>query len=357
MAKKKSKTSRGKRVSAGSGFNLSLKQIYVAGAVVAFIIIAAVTLGRYSIARYGGEQQWVKIPADSSAQAVADSLKSRLGDDYGSRVYHVWRLMGGDPQKAHGAYLIEPSTAVWRLARNLKNQAQTPVTVTFNNLRLMPELAERVSAKMEWDAKAFATACDTILPLHGFSSEQYPAAFIPDTYEFYWSASPGSVVKKLLDYRDSFWNDQRLARAKELGLSAIDVATIASIAEEESYRTDERGKIGRLYINRLRRGMKLQADPTVKFAMGDFSIKRVKGEHLAVKSPYNTYANKGLPPGPIRIADKATIDAVLGSQPHPYIYMCAREDFSGYHNFATDFATHQANARRYQAELNKRSIN
>jgi UPF0755 protein len=132
---------------------------------------------------------------------------------------------------------------------------------------------------------------------------------------------------------------------------------VASIVEEETAKSDERPKVARLYLNRLAKGMKLQADPTVKFAVGDFSLQRITGKHIATDSPYNTYRVNGLPPGPIRIVDRRTVDDVLNAPQHGYIYMCAKEDFSGYHNFATDFATHQANARRYQAELNKRNIN
>ena len=156
--------------------------------------------------------------------------------------------------------------------------------------------------------------------------------------------------------RDTFWNPDRIAKARELGLDPVGVTTIASIVAEETSKADERPKVARLYLNRLSRGMKLQADPTVKFAIGDFSLRRIGGSMLNIDSPYNTYRVKGLPPGPIRIVDPQLIDDVLNAPAHNYIYMCAREDFSGYHNFSTDYATHQANAKRYQAELDRRKI-
>ena len=159
-----------------------------------------------------------------------------------------------------------------------------------------------------------------------------------------------------MGYRNEWWNAERVARAHALGLTPVEVATVASIVEEETAKADERGKVARLYINRLRKGMRLQADPTVKFASRRFDLRRIAGDVLKTDSPYNTYMVQGLPPGPIRVASKSAIEAVLDAPEHDYIYMCAKNDFSGYHDFAVDYATHQANARRYQAELNKRNI-
>lgn len=209
---------------------------------------------------------------------------------------------------------------------------------------------------MECPADSFKQSLDTILSARGYSRPEYVAAFLPDTYEMYWTSSPEAIVKRLTGYRDDFWTPERIAKAQELGLTPAQVATLASIVEEESNKADEYPQIARLYINRLNRGMRLQADPTVKFATGDFGLRRVRGNHLAFKSPYNTYLNNGLPPGPIRVAAGSTIDAVLSAPESPYLYMCARSDFSGYHDFASDYQTHRANARRYQQALNARSI-
>jgi len=158
------------------------------------------------------------------------------------------------------------------------------------------------------------------------------------------------------DYYEKFWTDERKAQATSQGITPDQAVTLASIVEEETSKADERGKVARLYLNRLQHGMRLQADPTVKFALGDFSIRRLSVAMTQVQSPYNTYRVNGLPPGPIRLPEKATVDAVLTAPQHDYIYMCAKEDFSGYHNFATDYTTHMANARRYQAALNARGI-
>ncbi len=325
---------------------------------VLIVLIGVVAIIGYSYAekKYEGQRQWVYLPANADNDAICDSLVSALGEDFGMRVYRLWSMMDGKVALAHGAYAVDSGMTAISLSRTLLRGIQSPVPVVFNNLRTMEQLAQRIASSMEFDADAFLVACDSILPPAGFNKSEYPAAFIPDTYEFYWTISPSAVVTRLLDYRNQFWDDSRREKAKQIGLSPVGVATIASIVEEETAKRDERPKVARLYLNRLAKNMKLQADPTVKFAVGDFSLRRITGEHLKVQSPYNTYLNAGLPPGPIRIVDKSTIDNVLDAPIHQYLYMCAKEDFSGYHNFAVDYATHRRNAVRYQAELNRRNI-
>ena len=329
-------------------------------ALIIAIIAVVLVLGGFGIFclhSYSGAAKWVYIPQGASGAAVGDSLTSALGSGEANRVKFLWNLMGGDAATAHGAYRIEPGTSALRIARRIATGAQTPVKITFNNVRTLDDLSKRVAANMEFCAEDFSKACADVLPGYGFEdARQYPAAFLPDTYEAYWTESARGVVEKLTGHRNSFWNEERRAKAKALGLNPVKVATLASIVEEETGKKDERPTVARLYLNRLAKGMKLQADPTVKFAVGDFGLRRILNKHLSVNSPYNTYMNAGLPPGPIRIPDAATLDAVLDAPRHSYIYMCAREDFSGYHNFASDYSTHTANARRYQAELNKRNI-
>lgn len=324
------------------------------------VVVLAVVLLTYCFCRvvfdeYRGETVRIFIPHDATSESVRDTLVTKLGD-FGENVYKSWRINRGTARRAHGSYLIEAGERALNLSRDLRSGHQTPIKISFNNVRTIDELANRLAAKMEWQAEDFLDACDSILPPKGFKTKEYAAAFLPDTYEFYWTNSAQSVVKRLSDYRDAFWNDERREKASKLGLRPVEVATLASIVEEETAKADEKGKVARLYLNRLSKGMLLQADPTVKFAVGDFGLRRILNRHLEINSPYNTYKNTGLPPGPIRIADKRTIEAVLDSPQHNYIYMCAKEDFSGYHNFATDYATHQANARRYQRELNKRGV-
>jgi len=300
----------------------------------------------------------VNIPKDATTESVRDSLAKSLGSDYGSVVYRLWQVASGDPAKAHGSYVVDPGTTAMTTAHNISKSRQTPIKVTINNVRTIDELTKRLGAKLEVSPGDIKRAMKDVISdnPHFSGTETFPAAFLPDTYEFYWTDTAEHVVKKLMAERNKFWNRERLDKAAKMGLTPVQVATVASIVEEESNKRDERPTIARLYINRLQKGMKLQADPTVKFATGNFKLRRITGKHLKIDSPYNTYRNTGLPPGPIRIPEKETIDAVLNAPPNPYLFMCAKEDFSGYHNFAADYKTHAANAKRYQAALNRRGI-
>lgn len=319
------------------------------------IIFVGYVFIRHALMGFGSDGQWLYIPKGSSEEAVKDSIMT-LGDDMGGATLQILTTISSINNVKPGAYRINRGEKAFQIARRLTYGNQNPVKVTFNNIRTMSQLAERVSRSMCFTAEDFLTACDSILPSYGFEKPQYPAAFFPDTYEFYWTEDANGVVERLVGFRNGYWTDERRALAESMGLKPVDVAIIASIVEEESAKTDEHAKIGRLYINRVQRGMKLQADPTIKFALGNFTLRRITAENLKVDSPYNTYKHAGLPPGPIRIPDKRTIERVLTSEKHNYIYMCAKEDFSGYHNFAADYATHSANARRYRAALDRRGI-
>ena len=190
----------------------------------------------------------------------------------------------------------------------------------------------------------------------GYTLETFPTLILPNTYEVYWNIMPEQFIARMMKERRKFWNEERLAKAKALNMTPEEVATLASIVDEETNNNAEKPIVAGLYINRLKRNIPLQADPTVKFALGDFARKRILLADLEVESPYNTYKRTGLPPGPIRIATIAGIESVLNYARHNYIYMCAKEDFSGTHNFATTLSEHNANARRYQEALNKLNI-
>ncbi|MCD7816338.1 MAG: endolytic transglycosylase MltG, partial [Bacteroides sp.] len=190
----------------------------------------------------------------------------------------------------------------------------------------------------------------------GYSTETLPCLFIPNTYEVYWTMTPEAFVKRMQKEHDRFWNEERKAKAQSIGLTPEEVATLASIVEEETANNAEKPMVAGLYINRLHADMPLQADPTVKFALQDFGLRRILHTHLETDSPYNTYKHTGLPPGPIRIPSIQGIESVLNYTRHNYLYMCAKEDFSGTHNFAATFSQHLANARKYQRELNRRKI-
>lgn len=324
-------------------------------AVIAALAALAVKLTVF--APYKGESVRVNIPKNAGDDAIATIFEKQLGAHYGVLVKLLWKLQDGTAARSHGSYLIEPGTPAVNIARNIAKGRQTPVKFTFNNIRFFEDLAGRASAVLELDSAAFMAAADSIFKEKGFKSpEEYSAAILPDTYEFWWTASPATVAGTLAEHRSKFWNDERRAKARKLGLTPVQVHTLASIVEEETNKADERPKVARLYLNRLDRDMPLQSDPTLKFASGDFGARRVTSKHLASDSPYNTYTNKGLPPGPIRIVEARTLDAVLDAPAHSFIYMCAKADFSGYHDFATDYQRHLENARKYHKALDARGI-
>jgi UPF0755 protein len=257
-----------------------------------------------------------------------------------------------------GAYLVKKGWNNNQLINLLRSGVQTPVKVTFNNIRFREELAGRLAHYLESDSGSFLGILnnDKLAADLGFTHESFPMLIIPNTYEIYWNTSPAKFIERMKWEYDHFWNATRKSKAANLGLSPLQVVTIASIVQEESNKSDEKPRIAGVYINRIKRGWLLQADPTIKFAMGNFQIKRILTEYLSIESPYNTYKNTGLPPGPINFPEMVNVDAVLNSENHNYLYFCAKEDFSGYHNFARSLAEHNRNAAKYQNALNKSKI-
>lgn len=330
-------------------------QLAVIIAVMAVVMMFGVA-GFFGLEQHHGRDSWVRIPGGASSEQIHDSLRSALGNAEGNRVFMLWRLANGRPSAARGYYMVPVGELSLQTAMRLRGGRQTPIRVGWTDVRTFDQLAGRIASRMEFTKDDFLAVADTLLPSLGYTPEQFPAAFIPDSYEFYATDTPEQVVRRLVKYRDRYWTPARVNQARGLGLTPVEAATLASIVEEESGKADERPVIARLYLNRLAAGMPLQADPTVKFASGDFALRRIGAKQLAIDSPYNTYRRRGLPPGPIRIASKDGIEAVLAAPRHEFLYMCARADFSGYHDFAEDYATHQANARRYQAELDRRGI-
>lgn len=291
-----------------------------------------------------------------------DSVNVKLSKDLGMARISGFRLMslaGGYAKRIHpGAYRFKPTDTSWRVFRQLQTGRQTPVRLTIPSVRTMEQLAKTLSCKLMADSAAMAqTLTDsTMLSALGYDTCTIPAMFVPNTYEVYWTISPSDLMARMKKEHDVFWDGARTKKAAEIGFTPVEVCTIASIVEEETANKAEKPLVAGLYINRLHVEMPLQADPTVKFALKDFGLRRILHEHLAVDSPYNTYKNTGLPPGPIRIPSIEGIDAVLNYARHDYLYMCAKEDFSGTHNFSKNWAEHLANARRYQKALNERNI-
>lgn len=257
-----------------------------------------------------------------------------------------------------GKYIITPDESARDILNKLTRGLQTPTRVVFNNVRLKNDLAESIGNQLMFSADDLLALLkdSTFCAGYGYDTTTIITIFIPNTYEVYWDITPEKFVERMNKEYDKFWNPQRLEKAKALNLTPKQVSSLAAIVEEECSYTDEYPIVARLYLNRLQRGQLLQADPTLKYAAGDFTIKRVLNTHKEIDSPYNTYKYVGLPPSPIRIPNIKAIDAVLNPDDNNYLYMCAKEDFSGRHNFTTNLAQHNRNAQNYQQALNKRNI-
>ena len=263
------------------------------------------------------------------------------------------KLMKYDENVKPGRYQLERNMSNVQAIRMLRAGIQKPVRVTFNNVRLLKNLASRITKNLEISEDEFNAALADYLSSNedGFTAETVISMFLPNTYELYYSISAKELLNRMNSEYHKFWTEEREKKAEELGLSKVEVSTLASIVQAERSKQDESRRIAGLYVNRLQQDIALQADPTLVFASGDFGLKRVLNIHKEIKSPYNTYINKGLPPGPINMPSIHSIESVLNFEKHNYIYMCAREDFSGYHNFAATYDQHLVNARKYQRQL------
>ena len=263
------------------------------------------------------------------------------------------RLYDYDKHITPGRFLLRRNMTNNEAIRVLQSGKEQTVKVTFTNVRLLDELSEKITKNIGVSPTEFNDALDDFLSdnKEGFTRENVIGMFLPNTYEVYYNVLPDELISRMLSEYKKFWNDERLAKAKAIGLTPKEISTLASIVQAESVKAIEAPIIAGLYINRLKKDIPLQADPTLVFASGDFTLKRVLNEHKQVDSPYNTYKYAGLPPGPINMPQIGTIDAVLNYQKHNYIYMCAKEDFSGNHNFATTLTEHNKNARKYQDAL------
>lgn len=257
-----------------------------------------------------------------------------------------------------GRYIVSNGMSNNQLVNMLRGGLQSPVKVTFNNIRDVDMLAGRIAKQIEADSTSISNLLhnqDYINQL-GFNSRTIPALFLPDTYEFYWNTDAEGFVVRMFQEYNKFWTEERKQQAQSKGLTPIQVSTLASIVNKETNMSDEMPRVAGVYLNRLKNNWLLQADPTLVFAWNDFSIRRVLDRHKEIESPYNTYKYLGLPPGPICIPSITAIKAVLNAEAHHYFYFCAKEDFSGYHNFAKTLAEHYYNAVKYQQALNQRGI-
>ena len=323
---------------------------------VAVVLVLGVTGFVQFKGRAVTEQAELFVGSHATYEEVVDSLMPRMRHRAAFHRY-ARRINLPETFKA-GHYLLKPSMNVIEVARMLKLGLQTPVRVTINNVRTPAQLAGKLARQLDADSAALlrVVTSERVARELGFDSVTLFSMFIPDTYELWWTTTPEELVRRMKQEYDRFWTPVRDAKRKRSGLSRLEVMTLASIVYEETRKTDEMPRIAGVYINRLRRGIPLQADPTVKYALQDFTLRRILHRHLKTQSPYNTYIHRGLPPSPICMPGKNAIDAVLDFEQHDYIFFCARPTFDGYHNFARTLREHNANARAYAAELNRRKI-
>jgi UPF0755 protein len=257
-----------------------------------------------------------------------------------------------------GRYVIEPGMSYSGLLDMLRSGNQAPVKITFNNIRTLKQLAGKVGGRIEADSSSIMNflSDETNYSADGFRKETVIAVFIPNTYQVFWNSSPKSFYTRMLKEYRAFWTAERVDRAKEKGLTPVEVSILASIVDDEVAKRDEKPRIAGVYLNRLKKGMPLQACPTIKFALNDFTITRVLKKYLTVDSPYNTYKHSGFPPGPVGCPSVDGLEAVLNAEKHDYFFFAAKADFSGYHNFSRTLAEHNRYAAEYQRELDRRKI-
>lgn len=257
-----------------------------------------------------------------------------------------------------GRYAILLGESMFSVFRKLQRGRQEPINLSIPSVRTLDRLAGTLDKKLMLDSTTLVQSFtdSAFCRKYGYDTATLACLFIPNTYQVYWDVSLDDLMKRMQNEHQTFWNKERLAKAQKAGLTPNEVTTIASIVDEETAANGEKPMVAGMYINRYRINMPLQADPTIKFALKDFSLRRIYHKHLSINSPYNTYKNPGLPPGPIRIPSIIGIDAVLNHVKHNYLYMCAKEDFSGTHNFAETYSEHLFNAAKYSVALNKRGI-
>ena len=332
----------------------------------AAIVIVAIGVGLYlynnimlaKVQTHNGKDADIYIPTGATYDQVKDTLAAHLTiTDHGTFDF-LAKKKGYTEKIRPGHYVVKNNTRYNQLINMLLGGRQTPVNVKFNNMRDVDQLAGRIAKQIEADSASIAMLLhdkSKVADL-GFDTVTIATMFIPNTYEFYWNTDANDFIKRMKKEYDKFWNNQRKNRADSTGLSQTEVSILASIVNKETSMTDEMPRIAGVYLNRIAIDMPLQADPTLVFILNDPEIHRVLNEHKELKSPYNTYKNTGLPPGPICIPSIAAIDAVLNHEQHKYLYFCAKEDFSGYHNFAKTLNEHNRNAAKYQRELNNRRI-
>lgn len=330
-------------------------------------IAAVLGIGGYIVYKSGftiSEPVSLYIDKDDNIDSVRHKIET-LGKPRNMAVFDLFaKLLSFDEKIRTGKYEISPDESMLQMIRHIRNHNEQPIKLVVPSVRTMEDMAGRLAHQLMIDSTEIAERLNDEgqIARLGYTKETIHALFIPNTYEVYWDMSADDLMKRMEKENKAFWNDVRVAKLDEVSkyagrkMSKIDVATMASIVDSETANNGEKPTIAALYMNRLRIDMPLQSDPTVKYALQDFGLRRILNEHLTVDSPYNTYKNAGLPPGPICVPSIAGLDAVLNHASNDYIYMCAKEDFSGTHNFAVSYSEHLQNAKRYTQALNQRKI-
>lgn len=296
------------------------------------------------------------VRSETSVQTVIDSLVSGAGAQRPRSLERCFEEENLAACIKPGRYVIEPSFTSIYVARMLTHGWQTPGNMTLSGtIRTKARLAQKIAAQMMADSASIAQALDSaeFLQLYGFTPDNVFAMILPDTYQMYWTASVREIFDRLKKEYDAFWTQERLDKAKAQKLNQMQVSVLASIVSGETLKSFEYPRIAGVYLNRYRKGMRLQADPTVAFCF-NYEPDRILKKHLKVDSPYNTYKYAGLPPAPINVPPKACLEAVLSPENHKYLYFCASPDFDGTHRFAVTYSEHQKNARAFQRELTRR---
>ncbi|HLO43481.1 MAG TPA: endolytic transglycosylase MltG [Leadbetterella sp.] len=306
----------------------------------------------------GKEKFVLYVPKNSTYESLMDSLhKHKIINDEVAFGFMTKR-MGLRESIKPGRYEIKPNAANKEIISKIRSGNQDAVKLTFNNVRTKEDLIKKIGTKLDFDSNVLLEKLknEQECQKYGFTSETIMCMFLPDTYFIYWTTDVDEFLDRMQSEYKKFWNEKRLAQANAINMTPVQVGVMASIVQSETNKADEMPRVAGVYVNRIATNMPLQADPTVKFAVGDFTLKRILTKHLQTSSPYNTYINTGLPPGPIALPERVALDAVLEYEKHNYTYFCAKEDFSGYHNFAATYTEHLKNADIYQAALDARGI-
>lgn len=337
-----------------------IKPIYYIIAVLAALIIAGGVIYKKLMAPLSKQAQteYIYIDTDDNIDSVMNQLRG-ISAEYPLWLFDKIANHYEYPKKIRtGRYAITTAENAVDVFRKLRGGMQTAISLRLPEVRTVEKLATALSDQIMLDSATLAKAFtdSAFCTKYGYKEETLTALFIPNTYEVYWDISLEKFMERMVRENQRFWNETRMKKAEAQGLTPVEVAILASIIDEETRNNGEKPMIAGMYLNRLRIKMPLQADPTIKFAMQAFKLRRILNSMLKTESPYNTYTNVGLPPGPIKIASIASLEAVLNPASHKYLYMCAKEDFSGTHNFARTYSEHLKNASRYRKALNARNI-